>query len=100
MTEEDLIHYNVFNVQAMAHIEPRRLTGRWRRLRCWLGLHIWGFSHCPACGTIDPLLAPSILIDIRALPKEQRDQLILDAWLEAKEVGLELDKPFHEQFHG
>lgn len=97
--EDNILLYNVFNIQTMKQLPPVRLTGWFRRLRCYLGSHVWGFSHCPACGRMDRVLAPIILQGMRELDQADRARFILDALRVTEEIGLDLNRPLHTQLH-
>jgi hypothetical protein len=97
--EDNTLLYNVFNLQTMLQVPPVKLTGWFRRVSCYFGLHIWGFSHCLACGKMDRVLAPVILQWMQELEQSERAQLILYALHIAEETGLDLNQPLHTQLH-
>lgn len=94
-----MLLYNVFNIQAMKQVPPVKLTGWLRRIYCYFGFHVWGFSHCPACGKMDRILAPTILREMQELEQSDRSALILEALCLAEEIGLDLNRSLHTQLH-
>jgi len=97
--DDHTLLYNVFNIQAMRQVPSVRLTGWFRRVSCYLGFHIWGFSHCLACGKMDRVLAPVILQGMQELEQSDRSILILETLRIAEEIGLDLNQPLHTQLH-
>ena len=75
MGEEELDEYAVFDTIRMTQQAPEPVTGRWRRVQCLLGLHIWGFVRCPACQKFDPILKGVIDKQWAGMSESQKQQL-------------------------
>lgn len=48
----------------------------WHRLKCRLGLHVWGFVHCLCCGHKDHVLANALYTHICSMRPAQRSALL------------------------
>lgn len=80
MSEIDPITHLISNIEACSLfdiITSDKLNiaaqNTWQqRLKCFIGLHIWGLTHCPECKRSDPILRGAVLSEWYSNPSCHR----------------------------
>lgn len=91
-----MIVCNMTDTAAAMHIQPQaktKLTG----LKCWLGFHLWGFSHCLCCGKPDEILIRAGITAWMNYTPELREKVFNRAKERSDEAGVDLTKFVWEQ---